>query len=86
MKFVVSYETGIIFSGTLNSTFFGLNDSVEVDTHFFRFRAYDDEGNRGDWSNELSVSFVNPEDYQDELVGLVSYKFCLHVLNGFGGT
>ena len=69
MKFVVSIETSIIFSGTLNSTFFGLNDSVEVDNHFFRFRAYDDEG---DWSNELSESFVNPEDYQDELVCLLS--------------
>ena len=69
MKFVVSIETSIIFSGLLNSTFFGLNDSVEVDNHFFRFRAYDDEG---DWSNELSVSFVNPEDYQDELVCLLS--------------
>jgi len=49
--------------GTLENSLFGLNDTVEIDTYFFRIRAYDDSDNRGAWSNELSASFVNPEDY-----------------------
>ena len=75
MRFAVSNHVSIIFSGTLNNAFFGLNDTVEVDTYFFRFRAYDDEGNRGQWSNELSASFVNPEDY---LGGPVCLRTCAY--------
>jgi len=57
--------------GTLNNTFFGLADSVEVDTYFFKIRAYDDEDNKGAWSNELSASFVNPADYIDGPVEVI---------------
>ena len=52
------------YIGTLNHTFFGVNETEEIDTYFFRIRAYDDVNNMAAWSNEISASFVNPADYE----------------------
>ena len=53
-----------LFVGTLNQSFFGLSETDELDTYFFRLRAVDDAGNFAAWSNEISASFVNPADYE----------------------
>lgn len=55
--------SALISTAQLNATLFGLNDTVDLDTFYLRARAIDDENNAGRWSNELSASFVNPEDY-----------------------
>ncbi|XP_067931207.1 calcium-activated chloride channel regulator 1-like [Watersipora subatra] len=54
-----------VLVGGLNNSFFGLNetDETEIDTYFFKLRAFDEAGNMADWSNEISASFVNPADY-----------------------
>lgn len=49
----------------LDRTFFSMSDDEELDTFFFRIRAFDDEGNAADWSNEISASFVDPALYED---------------------
>jgi len=63
-----------------NEAFFSLDPDTmeeELDTFFFRVRGIDASGNVGEWSNEQSVSFVNPADYE-ELV-----RKHHHIIHGF---
>lgn len=56
-----------IFTDGFTNEFFGLNDSVVVNTYFFRVRAFDDSNQFSDWSNEIPASFVDPAKYEFEV-------------------
>lgn len=53
----------LLLLGKIDKAFFNLNDNDDLDTYYLKVRAYDEENNIASWSNEVPVSFVNPQDY-----------------------
>jgi len=53
-----------LLSGSINNSLIGVDESVDVETHYFRIAAVDAAGNVGDVSNPVAATFVTEIDIE----------------------